>query len=772
MIYKGATLLIATSMAINGGNYFLTQGNSLNLNDKASYKESVGRTEKLNSLGNYKNVNLDGVNPLNITNDLGKYKDLEEGTIVVRFNLKDSKIQTLLGISNSKTRNGYFNFYVTNSKVGFEVRNQKNEGNTQVGTENLAHIYKDAILNPEENTVALKVEKNKGYKLYLNGKIINDVKDNNTKFIKNIANLDSAFIGKTKRYGQANEYNLKGNIEFLNIYKEPLSDEYLINKTGETKEKEEELVDGAVKTKAVDLFYKGYLNSNNYRIPALFTTKKGTLLASIDARISNGADSPNNIDTAIRRSEDGGKTWNTGKIIIDYPDKASTIDTSLIQDDETGRIFLLVTHFPSGYGFGNSKKGNGFKDINGKKYLCLYNSLGNEFTVRDNVVYDKDGKKTEYTIDSNSNLYKNNKKISNITASNSPLKIYGTSYIDIIYSDDDGKTWSSPKNINYEVKENWMKFMGVAPGRGIQIKNGKHKGRIVYPIYYTNENNKQSSAVIYSDDHGKTWTRGESPNDNRKVSGGRVINSKTLNDNSYQLTECQAVEMPDGQLKLFMRNLTGYLNVATSFDGGATWDENVEKDTDVLEPYCQLTAINYSEKIDGKDAIIFANPDARDRSNGTVRIGLIDKVGTYNNGEPKYKINWKYKKLVKRGYYAYSCLSELNNGNIGLFYEGTPNEEMSYIEMNLKYLDSNLNNVNKETLSKLLSENKDTTGMTPESVTKYREAINHGEEILNNGSVSKETITNVIKEIEKAKNGLEYSKSILSASPQNNIKKN
>ena len=140
-----------------------------------------------------------------------------------------------------------------------------------------------------------------------------------------------------------------------------------------------------------------------------------------------------------------------------------------------------------------------------------------------------------------------------------------------------------------------------------------------------------------------------------------------------------------------MRNLSGYLNIATSFDGGATWDETVEKDTNVLEPYCQLSVINYSQKVDGKDAVIFSNPNARSRSNGTVRIGLINQVGTYENGEPKYEFDWKYNKLVKPGYYAYSCLTELSNGNIGLLYEGTPSEEMSYIEMNLKYLESGAN---------------------------------------------------------------------------------
>ncbi len=376
---------------------------------------------------------------------------------------------------------------------------------------------------------------------------------------------------------------------------------------------------------------------------------------------------------------------------MNYPDKSSVIDTTLIQDDETGRIFLLVTHFPSKYGFWNAGLGSGFKNIDGKEYLCLYDSSGKEFTVRENVVYDKDGNKTEYTTNALGDLFRNGTKIDNINSSTAPLKAKGTSYINLVYSDDDGKTWSEPQNINFQVKKDWMKFLGIAPGRGIQIKNGEHKGRIVVPVYYTNEKGKQSSAVIYSDDSGKNWTIGESPNDNRKLENGKIINSKTLSDDAPQLTECQVVEMPNGQLKLFMRNLSGYLNIATSFDGGATWDETVEKDTNVLEPYCQLSVINYSQKVDGKDAVIFSNPNARSRSNGTVRIGLINQVGTYENGEPKYEFDWKYNKLVKPGYYAYSCLTELSNGNIGLLYEGTPSEEMSYIEMNLKYLESGAN---------------------------------------------------------------------------------
>lgn len=63
------------------------------------------------------------------------------------------------------------------------------------------------------------------------------------------------------------------------------------------------------------------------------------------------------------------------------------------------------------------------------------------------------------------------------------------------------------------VKEHRMGFIGAGPGVGIQIKNGEYAGRLVFPVYYTNEYGYMSCCVIYSDDHGRTWHRGQSPND-------------------------------------------------------------------------------------------------------------------------------------------------------------------------------------------------------------------------------------------------------------------
>src|SRR5699024_7387667 len=191
------------------------------------------------------------------------------------------------------------------------------------------------------------------------------------------------------------------------------------------------------------------------------------------------------------------------------------------------------------------------------------------------------------------NLYKDGTEINNIFLNDSPLKPLKTSYLELWHSDDEGKNWEGPMNLNDTVKEDWMPFLGVGPGTGIEMENGPHEGRLIYPIYFTNENNAQASAVIYSDDHGETWERGESPNEGRAVND-EILDEQNFSGSEYEITESQVVEMPDGQLKLFMRNYSGHAQIATSFDGGETWDETVVTEEDLIAPYSQMSVIKYN----------------------------------------------------------------------------------------------------------------------------------------------------------------------------------
>ncbi|MGE7835646.1 sialidase domain-containing protein [Viridibacillus arvi] len=626
----------------------------------------------------------------NLNNQVDTLKRMDEGTIIVRFQYTGSSIMSLFSLSNNQVPDGHFHLYISPTTIGSENRFEKPGASKK-------NVHVKAQVNLKENkvyTLAMVLDKEKGYKYFLDGELIKEDSQSPRKFLSNIYAPNSSQLGKTER-SSGNQYQFSGNIDFVKIFEEPLPNEVLTTITGETSA--ELLVnpkpDTAQITNPLSVFYPGFMNSNNYRIPALLYSKKGTLIAGIDRRVVHGGDSPNNIDAVIRRSPDQGMTWEENGIVInDYPDQASNIDLSLLQDESNERIFALVDGFPHGGGlmggFGtNAFKGTGFKTIDGKKYMVLTDENKNGYTIREEgKVYNKIGELTEYSVDENRNLFVNGKKNDNYFSQTSPLKPLKTSYLELYYSDDEGATWTGPIDLNDEVKEEWMIFLGTGPGNGIQLTNGPHKGRLVLPVYFLNEYNRQASALIYSDDHGKTWNRGESPNEGRVV-GEEVINERYFTNSAHEITESQVVEMPNGQLKLFMRNYSGYAQIATSFDGGESWDSQVVTEKALIAPYSQISAIRYTGQVDGKEAVIFSSAsDAVSRINGTVKVGLIEEDGIYENGQVKYSFNWKYSQLVKPDAYGYSSLTNLSNGDIGLFYEGTANTKMDYIKFNMDYL--------------------------------------------------------------------------------------
>ncbi|NQT01058.1 MAG: exo-alpha-sialidase [Planctomycetes bacterium] len=90
-----------------------------------------------------------------------------------------------------------------------------------------------------------------------------------------------------------------------------------------------------------DVFVSGRDGYHTYRIPALLTTKKGTLLAFCEGRKATRSDS-GNIDLLVKRSEDFGKTWSSRHIVWD--DRENTCGNPCpVVDRQTGTIWLLMT---------------------------------------------------------------------------------------------------------------------------------------------------------------------------------------------------------------------------------------------------------------------------------------------------------------------------------------------------------------------------------------------------------------------------------------------
>ncbi|HGA1574094.1 TPA: exo-alpha-sialidase [Streptococcus agalactiae] len=452
----------------------------------------------------------------------------------------------------------------------------------------------------------------------------------------------------------------------------------------------------------------GRKNKDNvfgYRIPSLLKTEKGTLLAGADERIEQACDW-GNIGMVIRRSEDDGVTWGKRETIVnlrnnprvplvtsgDYSGSPINMDMALVQDtsSKTKRIFSIYDMFPEGRGvisIANTPEKE-YTQIGGQSYLNLYNNekKSKVFTIRDKgIVYNFKGKKTDYhvitetTKSDHSNLgdiYKGKQLLGNIYFTKhktSPFRLAKSSYVWMSYSDDDGRTWSSPRDITASLRRRGMKFLGIGPGKGIVLKWGPHAGRIIIPTYSTNWKShlrgSQSSRLIYSDDHGKTWHTGKAVNDNRVLSNGEKIHSLTMDNKKEQNTESVPVQLKNGDIKLFMRNLTGNLEVATSKDGGETWQNHVKRYKEVHDAYVQLSAIRFEH--DKKEYILLvnANGPGKKRQDGYARLAQVNRNGSFK---------WLYHHHIQDGSFAYNSVQQLNNDQFGVLYEHREKHQNSF----------------------------------------------------------------------------------------------
>lgn len=94
----------------------------------------------------------------------------------------------------------------------------------------------------------------------------------------------------------------------------------------------------------VDVYRGGEGGYAAYRIPAMVTTSKGTLLAFCEGRKNSASDS-GDIDIVLRRSFDNGRTWSRAQVVADRG--GDTIgNPAPVVERKTGTIFLLLTSNP------------------------------------------------------------------------------------------------------------------------------------------------------------------------------------------------------------------------------------------------------------------------------------------------------------------------------------------------------------------------------------------------------------------------------------------
>jgi sialidase-1 len=208
----------------------------------------------------------------------------------------------------------------------------------------------------------------------------------------------------------------------------------------------------------------------------------------------------------------------------------------------------------------------------------------------------------------------------------------------VLSSSDDGKTWSTPKEITSSTKEpNWT-WYATGPCHGIQLKNSKYKGRLVVPCdHIETATKKYYSHIIYSDDHGNSW----------KLGGTTP---------SHQVNECTVAEFNNGKLILNMRNYD-YIHknrkISLSSNGGESWG-NLFSDSMLVEPICQASLL----AINGGKTLYFSNPSSKiSRSNMQLKV-------SFNEGR-----SWEVETILFAGPAAYSDLAQISNGSIACLFE-------------------------------------------------------------------------------------------------------
>ncbi|OFY07342.1 MAG: hypothetical protein A2W94_11685 [Bacteroidetes bacterium GWE2_42_42] len=359
--------------------------------------------------------------------------------------------------------------------------------------------------------------------------------------------------------------------------------------------------------------------SEFYRIPAITTCPDGSLLTAYDKRWNNGEDlgvtATNSIDIVSRRSTDGGKTWSTPITIAGNHTTYCYTDPCFITDYQTGVIFCLMA---SGTGTAN--------------------------------------------------------RFSASTPTN-PIKIYK------IESHDNGLSWINGVDITNSIygslcsnatRRAW--FAGVvSPGSGIQMNNGRLAALL--QTRTTSATTPIHDFLIYSDDHGATWTCGT----NSAYAAGAG-------------NEAQLVQRADGTILASIRHTTNrYMN--TSSDNGITWG-TVYSESEITEPGCNGDIARLTTIAGGSDKnrLVQSIPfHASIRTNISVMLSNDDGN------------NWPYRKVIYPDMgttsigSAYSTLCVLPDNTIGLVYElsdtipynaawAYPYEQIHFVRFSLNWL--------------------------------------------------------------------------------------
>ena len=272
---------------------------------------------------------------------------------------------------------------------------------------------------------------------------------------------------------------------------------------------------------------------------------------------------------------------------------------------------------------------------------------------------------------------------------------YVHSFIAYSKSDDKGRTWSKPKEISHQFKTDPRKY-GIlinSPAKGYLKRFGANKGRLLFSAYkFHGGVSSERPLVFWTDDKGENWESSDSFIDQSSDETG---------------SESVIVEAPNGDLIIIAR-AAGTPTYAVSLDSGKTWSTLRTIPEPATKPgywdgraYNQLSAINIShyKAVNGRAliAISHAKGQAGKRRFGHVTFAALNLVGAKDSPTRTWELDFLFVdgEGVQRKYtesdeqHDYSGITELQNGNVSIFFEGStwwggyPQNAMDYVTIPL-----------------------------------------------------------------------------------------
>lgn len=337
-------------------------------------------------------------------------------------------------------------------------------------------------------------------------------------------------------------------------------------------------LDGAGRSATTFVFRGGDGERAVYRIPSLVATPKGALLAFAEGRPSVQDPGSGGIDVVLRRSVDCGRTWSSSTVLAhrEGGDAHNPAAVLAKAPDGTPRVFLFYAERPA--------------------------TPGGEADLPPGIGA-------------------------------------GSASVWVRTSDDDGVSWTAPRDLTAAVKPPAWAIFSPGPGLALHATRGGAGplGRILVPGWYTTPPGTEGSFVFASEDGGATY---------------HLLGVPTPGTN-----EAQVFERGDGRLVLDARQPEGQPARAlfASEDGGATWSSGT--------PGLTMTPV-MSSVLRWDDATALHSGVAP-KSRQDLRVLRSDDGG----------ISFAHETILAEGFAQYSVLARLDDGSVGLLYEGLDTSE-------------------------------------------------------------------------------------------------